>query len=130
MTRFATLVGCFVFILLKGCSLTTPSTKSTVTLDNLFIKNNTTVHMINVTLKVPKRGSNVSCSLILPGYDCSLGFPAIKFENNPATLSWSQNNHTYNKPLPKIKIFENQTNKNQKAIIIVSDDGELKFELE
>ena len=129
MTRFAITVGCFVFILLSGCSTTPNSTEASSKLNELLIKNNTSNPVVNVTLQVPKRGSNVSCNFILPGYDCSLGFPAIKFENHLAILSWSQSERTYNKPLPTINHQHTQQNKNIKAVVTILDDGELSFEL-
>lgn len=128
--RVALVVGCFVFSLLNGCSTTHSSPKTSATINELFIKNNTSNPIVDVTLLVPKRGSSVSCNFILLGYDCSLGFPAIAFENNPAILSWSQSGRTYNKPLPTIKYQQIQHNKNIKAVVTILDDGELNVELQ
>ncbi len=130
MARYAIVIGYLAFSLLNGCSTVPAPTANSTTLNELFIKNKTTDTIIDVTLNVPNRGKSVSCSLISSGYDCSLGFPAIKFENNPVVLSWSQGGRAYRKLLPKIQNSEIQENRNLKAVVTILNNGKLEFILE
>lgn len=76
---------------LVGCGATSQAEVIT----SLVIHNKSGRVLNDVSLKVPKTGSIVSCSSIPPCGECSFGFQQRESQNNPVIISWVQNEKPY-----------------------------------
>ena len=99
-------------------------------LNALVIQNNTNAPVYDVVLRIPETHGIVSCSAILPGYDCYLGFKERKNENRVAILSWTQNGKSYTKPLVGSKETKLHPDYPYKAVVSIMDQGQLDVYLD
>ncbi len=116
---------CLTMLVLGACAATPEQT-----LDALIIQNKTSTPVYDVALRVPETHGIVSCSSILPGFDCSVGFPERKNENHAATLSWMQNGRSYNKPLVGSKEPKSHPDYPYKAVVTILNNGGLDVYLD
>ena len=116
---------CLTMLVLGACA-----SKPEQSLDALIIQNNTNTPVFDVALRVPETHGIVSCSSILPGYDCSVGFQERKNENHAATLSWTQNGKSYTKPLVGSKEPKPHPDYPYKAVVTIMDQGQLDVYLD
>ena len=94
-------------------------------INELVIRNETVSALEGVKLRVPKTSSLVSCNIILPRTECSLGFRALENERNPATLSWIQRGQLYQKNI--ITQIPNDLDKSKPSKVIISIEGNGKM---
>ncbi len=116
---------CLGFAVLAGCASVPDQT-----LDALIIQNKTAVPVLDVALRVPETHGIVSCSSILPGQDCSVGFPERKNENHQATLSWTQNGRSYTKPLIGKQEPKPHPDYPYKAVVTIMGHGQIDVYLD
>jgi hypothetical protein len=83
------------FLGLVGCG----ATYQAEVITSLVIHNKTGRVLSNVSLKVPKTGSIVSCSSIPPSGECSFGFQQRESQSNLVIISWVQDEKPYSQNL-------------------------------
>jgi len=119
-----------IMVCLAVAALGACTSASDQTLNALIIQNKTSVPVFDVSLRVPETHGIVSCSSILPGHDCSVGFPERKNENHAATLSWEQDGKSYTKPLVGRKETKSHPDYPYKAVVTILDRGQLDVYLD
>lgn len=99
------------------------------TINELIIINLTRSALEEVKLRVPKTKSLVSCNVILPRAECSLGFGELENERNPATLSWIQKGQQYQRDVVTQIPDDLDKAKPAKVIIKIEDNGKMTSRL-
>jgi len=121
-------VSTMAAFILAACS--TPPIVRNETINELIIRNATVSALEEVKLRVPKTNSLVSCNIILPRAECSLGFRELENKRNPATLSWIQRGQQYQKNIVT-QIPNNLVEGEPSTVIItIEDDGKMTSRLE
>lgn len=124
MIRHASILMIAIMLaILTGC-LSFPLRKME-TLNSLVIRNQTRSTIHDVTLNVPKTGTLIACSAILPGTTCSLGFPELKNKRHSATLSWIQEGRSYTSDLSADRTKDAQPDRPLEVVVDVMDRGRL-----
>ena len=124
MIRHAgTVVTLIILSSLAGCR-SFPLRKAEI-LNALVIRNQTRSTIHDVTLNVPKTGTLIACSAILPGTACSLGFPELKNKRLPATLSWTQEGNTYTSDVSAEGTKDAQSDRPLEVVVNVVGRGQL-----
>jgi len=113
--------------ILIGCKVT--PIKHNETINELTIINLTRSALEEVKLRVPKTKSLVSCNVILPRAECSLGFGELENERNPATLSWIQKGQLYQRDIVTQIPDDLDKSKPAKVIITIEDNGKMSSRL-
>ena len=115
----------FALFIMSACA-TTPEQK----LDTLIIQNMTNVPVFDAALRIPETGGIVSCSTILSGADCSVGFSERANDNNQTVLSWKQNERKYQKPLVVTKETKSHPDYPHKIVVAIINSGQLDVYLD
>lgn len=132
MSRITRQFNIFVAIILAIFILTacvpTPIVRNE-TINELIISNQTNSALEDVKLRVPKTNSLISCNVILPRTECSLGFAELENERNPATLSWIQKGQQYQRDIVTQIPDDLDKSKPSKVIITIEDNGKMTSRL-
>lgn len=80
-------------LLISGCAGTFQS--SSIEIGGLLIRNRTPEPLYNVTLKVEKTRTLVSCNFIPSGGTFSTEFPLRRYQGNSVRVSWRQNGRPF-----------------------------------
>ncbi len=112
-------------IMLNACATHQPET-----INGLIIKNQTNFAVKDVVLKIPETGGIVSCSMILPHTECSMGFQERALGDNLAILSWKQDHKKYNVPLSNDQSPAVHPDYPYHAVVKIMDDGQLNVNLD
>lgn len=120
VTRF---LLCIVCTALAACGV------KPQTVNELIIQNRSSEIVYDVKLKIPKTGRVVSCSSILSGRECSLGFPERALQGNLANLSWQEDGIGYSRTLSAGSIAA-VTDKPLHAVVVIFPGGYLQAGLQ
>lgn len=98
---------CFLLIACSSSTVGVFKSEQSVKLRSISIHNITPFSVTNFEISVEESSALLSCSMILPGGICRLGFPEVALQNHKTTIVWSQRGREYrelltlqNLPLP------------------------------
>ena len=117
------------FLLCIACAALAACGVKPQTVNELIIQNRTSEVVYEVKLKIPETGKIVSCSSILSGSECSLGFPERALQGNLANLSWLEDGVGYNRTLSAGNIAA-VSDRPLHAVVVILPGGHLQAGLE
>ncbi len=129
--RLFKLINVLVACGFMSSCIVSPSTQSDREVINaLVIKNETSVALLNVTLRVPEKHKIVRTNKVLPRQEYSLGFQASRNERDYATLTWTHRDQTYTREI-NTYIPEDIVNSVASRVVIrIGENGYLGSKIE
>ena len=92
-------LACFLLIACSSSTVGVFKSEESIKLSSISIHNETRMSVTNFEISVEQSSALLSCSLILPGGICQLGFPEVPLQNHTTTVVWTQVKRKYTKLL-------------------------------
>ena len=124
---FNVLVACGF---MSSCIVSPPTQLDREIINALVIKNETSVALLNVTLRVPEKHKIVKTNKVLPRQEYSLGFQASRNERDYATLTWTHRNQTYTREINTYIPEDIESSVASRVVIRIGENGYLGSKIE